>query len=268
MSDLEQIKVGQRRMWTVGDFPDIATRIEPASEAVVDAVGAGPGIRLLDVATGTGNAALIAAARGAAVSGLDLTPKLLEVAAARAVEAGVEIDLVEGDAENLPYPDDSFDRVVSVFGVMFAPHQERGASELVRVCRPGGRVGVCAWTPEGANGRMFALIGKHMPPPPEGFQPPVLWGVEDHVRLLFEDAGGTIRFERRHVHVTADSLEEWIGEQEAKLGPIVVAKQALGPERWPDARAELVGLMSEANVATDGSVAIEAEYLLSIVDLD
>lgn len=268
MSDLEEIKDRQRHMWTVGDFPEIATRIEAASEAVVDAVDAGPGDRLLDVATGTGNAALIAAGRGATVSGLDLTPKLLAVAAERAHEAGVEIDLAEGDAEHLPYADDSFDRVVSVFGVMFAPHQEQGAAEMLRVCRPGGRVGVCAWTPEGSTGQMFALLAKHLPPPPEGFQPPVLWGVEDHVRLLFEDAGGSIRFERRHVHMEADSMEAWMDEQEQKLGPIVLAKDALGAERWPGAREELKTLMTGANLASDGSVAIEAEYLLSIVDLD
>jgi SAM-dependent methyltransferase len=268
MSELDQIKDRQRQMWTVGDFPEIATRIESASESVVDAVGAAPGLALLDVATGTGNAAMIAASRGATVSGLDLTPKLLEVAAERAKAAGVEIDLVEGDAENLPYGDDSFDRVVSVFGVMFAPHQEQGAAELVRVCRPGGRIGVCAWTPEGMTGQMFGLLSKYLPPPPEGFQPPVLWGVEDHVRLLFEDAGGTIGFERRHVRMEADSLDDWMDEQEEKLGPVVMAKAAVGPERWPEARAELMAMTSGANLADDGSVATEAEYLLSVVDLD
>ena len=268
MSDLEQIKDRQRMMWTVGDFPEIAGRIEAASAAAVEALEVSAGDRVLDVATGTGNAALLAAARGAEASGIDITPKLIEVAQKRAEESGLAADFVVGDAENLPYPDASFDRVISVFGVMFAPHQQRGADELVRVCSPGGRIAVCAWTPEGANGQMFGIVGRAMPPPPEGFQPPVLWGVEDHVRGLFEDVGGTVRFERRHVRLEDESVEGWLDEEEEKLGPIVLAKAALAPDRWVEVRGELEELFSSVNLATDGSVVIEAEYLLSIIELD
>ena len=268
MSDLEQIKDRQRKMWTIGDFPTIAGRIESASAAAVEVLGVEAGDRVLDVATGTGNAALIAAAQGAEVSGIDLAPKLIGVAAERAAEAGVEIDLLVGDAENLPYEDASFDKVTSVFGVMFAPHQQRGADELVRVCRPGGKIAVCAWTPEGANGQMFAIVGRALPPPPEGFQPPVLWGVEDHVRGLFADVGGTVSFERRHVRIEEESMEAWLDRDEELLGPVVLAKESVGPEGWGEVRGELAELFSSVNLANDGSVVVEAEYLLSTIELD
>ncbi len=192
MSGFEEIKERQRHMWTVGDFAKVATRTVPAAEAIVERLGIGAGERVLDVATGTGNGALVAAGRGARVSGLDLTPKLLGIAAERAAAAGAEIDFVEGDAEALPYDDDSFDAVISMFGVMFAPNQQQAADELVRVCRPGGRIGVAAWTPAGSVGQLFMLLAQHLPPPPEGFQPPILWGLEDHVRGLFAASGATI----------------------------------------------------------------------------
>ena len=144
---------------------------------------------VLDVACGNGNATIPAAKTGATTTGLDLTPELLEAGREAAAEAGVEIDWVEGDAQDMPFDDASFDVVTSVFGCMFAPDQRRAAAEIARVLRPGGRMVVCAWTPEGNMGKMFMTVAAHRPPPPEGFQPPVLWGNEEHVRELFDGTG-------------------------------------------------------------------------------
>jgi SAM-dependent methyltransferase len=266
MSGFEEIKDRQRHMWTVGDFPEVATRTVAAAESVVDRLGIEAGERVLDVATGTGNGALLAAERGAAASGLDLTPKLLAVAAERAAAAGLEVDLVEGDAEALPYDDDSFDAVISMFGVMFAPDQQRAADELVRVCRPGGRIGVAAWTPAGSVGQLFMLLAQHLPPPPEGFQPPILWGVEDHVRSLFAADGLGVTCTPELVRFADESVEDWMDREEQRLGPIILAKEALEPQgRWKEVREQLLVQAADANKATDGTLLLEAEYLLTVV---
>ena len=221
-----------------------------------------------EIVAGSGNGALLAAERGATVSGLDLTPKLLAVAAQRAEAAGVEIDFTEGDAEALPYEDDSFDAVSSMYGVMFAPNQQQAADELVRVCRPGGRIGVAAWTPTGSVGRLFMLLVPYLPPPPEGFQPPILWGVEDHVRELFAASGATITCSLERARFEADSVEDMVAEDEEKLGPVILAKEALEAEgRWEEARGKLADLTAAENRATDGRVVLEPEYLLSVIQL-
>jgi SAM-dependent methyltransferase len=264
--DGAEIKRRQRAMWSSGDYPDIATTIQVVADDTVAAVGVQSGETLLDVATGSGNAALAAAQRGARVTGLDLTPELLEVARRRAAADGVEIAFLEGDAEQLPFEDASFDRVTSVFGTMFAPDQERAAAELLRVVRPGGTVAVAAWTPQGLNGQLFVTIAKHMPPPPEGFKPPVLWGVEDVVRGLF-DGAEEVTTERRHAidNVRAESADAWVGYLEQVLGPVVLAKRALEPEgRWDAARADLVALYEQHNEAPDGTLLAHPEYLLTL----
>lgn len=266
MNNGDAIKDGQRAMWTAGDYPAIAQRIEAASATVVASVGVSEGDRVLDVATGSGNAALVAAALGGDVVGLDLTPKLLEVARQRAEEAELRVEFIEGDAENLPFDDASFDRVVSVFGVMFAPDQQRAADELVRVCKPGGKIGVCAWTPDGVNGRMFALMGSRMPPPPEGFMPPVLWGTEERLRQLFAGSNADLAFERRFSTFEDESAEAWATYNEGALGPIILAKQALG-DAWPDAKKDLVALYDDANEADDGGFRFRAEYLETVITL-
>src|SRR3954451_4080731 len=179
-TDAAEIRARQRAMWAEGDYPDIATTIADVSEDVVGAAGVASGDQVLDMATGTGNAALAAARVGGHVTGLDLTPELLEVARRRAREQGFDIVFEEGDAQELPYATERFDRVTSVFGAMFAPDQERTAAELLRVAKPGGTIAVGAWTPDGLNGQMFTTMGRHQPPPP-GFQPPTLWGSEEHV---------------------------------------------------------------------------------------
>lgn len=265
--DSQAIKQRQRAMWSAGDYPDIAKTIEPVANEVITAVGVGAGETLLDVATGSGNAALQAARVGAHVTGLDLTPELLATAERRAADENLQITFLEGDAEALPFPDDTFSCVTSVFGAMFAPNQTRTAAELLRVCRPGGAVAVAAWTPGGLNGQLFATLGRHLPPPPEDFRPPVLWGVEEVVRELFAGAG-ELRCELRTANgsVRADSIDQWLDYTERVLGPTIVAKQALEPQgTWTQVRAELAELYHRHNEAADGSLLAHPEYLLTVV---
>jgi len=266
--DVSGIKEGQRKMWTAGDYPDLARTIEEVAELVVERADATTGETLLDVATGSGNVAIPAALGGAKVTGLDLTPKLLEVARGRAASAGLEITFVEGDAEELPFETDSFELVTSCFGVIFAPRHEVAAGELVRVAKPGSRIVLTAWTPEGLNGRMFKQIGSYMKPPPPELKPPVMWGNEDHVRELFADSGAELAFERHTVTYTADSPEAWFDYNERVLGPTIMAKAVLEPQgKWEQLRGELIGLYADANEADDGSMRVRAEYLLTVAQL-
>src|SRR5688500_3929533 len=174
-------------MWGTGDYASVADKIATAGETLVAAAGIEPGQDVLDVACGTGNASVPAATLGARVTGLDFAPALLAIARERGADAMVEVEWVEGDAQALPFEDSSFDRVISVFGHMFAPDQERTAAEMLRVVRPGGRIGIACWTPDGKIGAMFKTLGA-LNPPPAGVQSPLLWGTEDHVRGLLGDA--------------------------------------------------------------------------------
>lgn len=264
--DTAAFKQGQRTMWATGDYADIARSIEAVAADVVAAAGVQAGERVLDVATGTGNAALAAARRGARVTGLDLTPELLEIAQRRAAEEGLEVELLQGDAEALPFEDGSFDRVTSVFGAMFAPDQACAAAELLRVCKPGGTVVVTAWAPDGVNGQMFGALGRHMPPPPEGFRPPILWGVEEVVRELFAGAAAvSCEVRQARDSVRAPSAEAWVDYLERVLGPTVLAKRALEADgRWAAARADLVALYERFNEAADGSLLAHPTYLLTV----
>ena len=263
--DAAEFKQRQRKVWSVGDFPDIATRIVSASQDVVDACEIGLGQDVLDVATGTGNAAILAARRGARVTGLDLTPELLDAARRRIAEAGLAIELIEGDAEDLPFPDESFDRVLSVFGVMFVPRHEVGAAELLRVCRPGGVIGIAAWTPEGTTGQMFQVLSKYMPPPPPELKPPMLWGLEQRVRELFAPSGADLVFERRKVEFAYESVEWAVEYNERVLGPIVMTKAALEPQgKWEPVREELREVFGNGSRQSNGGVIFEGEFLLTV----
>jgi ubiquinone/menaquinone biosynthesis C-methylase UbiE len=268
VSVFEEIKQRQRKMWSTGSYPEIAKTIESVAQVVVDQTGVGEGDEHLDVATGSGNAALAGARKGAKVTGLDLVPELIEAARGRAQDEGLQITWVEGDAEDLPFEDSSFDRVTSVFGVMFAPQQEQAAAELVRVARAGARIGVAAWTPEGLNGQLFKTLGSHMPPPPPELKPPVLWGVESHVSELFSKMGARGECERRTVPVQGDSIDAWIDYCEEVLGPVVMAKAVLEPQgKWEAARADLTELFERFNEADDGTLRAPAEYLLTVADV-
>jgi SAM-dependent methyltransferase len=263
--DVSGIKQGQRMMWSTGNYPEVARRIESVAELLAERVGAAPGIEMLDVATGSGNVAIAAAQRGADVTGLDLTPELLEAARSRAAEAALDIRFVEGDAEELPFESASFDRVTSCFGVMFAPRHEQAAGELTRVVRPGGTIAVTAWTPDGLIGRTFRTVGSFMPQPPAELKPPVSWGVEDHVRELFGDSGAELSLERRTVTFSHDSPESWLDYDERILGPAIMARSALEPQgRYRELREQMIQLYRDANEAEDGSFRAKAEYLLTV----
>ena len=263
--DVAGIKAGQKRMWSAGNYPEVARRIESVAELLAERVGAALGLELLDVATGSGNVAIAAARAGASVTGLDLTTELLEVARRRATEADLDVRFVEGDAEELPFDSDSFDRVTSCFGVMFAPRHELAASELTRVVRPGGTIAVTAWTPVGLIGRTFKILASLLPPPPDELKPPVSWGEEDHVRDLFGDSGAELSLERRTVAFTHDSPESWLEYDERILGPAIMAKAALEPQgRDGELREAMLQLYRDANEAEDGTFRVQAEYLLTV----
>jgi SAM-dependent methyltransferase len=266
--DVSGFKEGQKAMWTAGDYPEVSRRIASVAELLVERLGAQAGHDWLDVATGSGNVAIPAARAGAKVTGLDLTPKLLDVARNRAANAGLEIEFVEGDAEELPFEPDSFDRVSSCFGVMFAPRQQLAATELVRIARPGAMIGVAAWTPEGFVGSSFKASASYMPPMPTELKPAVMWGNEEHVRSLFAGSGGEITCERRTVTFSGPTVEGWMADDERMLGPAVMAKAMLESQgRYEELRGEMLELYNSFNEAGDGSFRVQAEYLLTLVQL-
>jgi SAM-dependent methyltransferase len=202
------------------------------------------------------------------VTGLDLVPELVDAARARFAAAGLEAEFVVGDAADLPFEDDSFDRVTSIFGVMFAPNQAEAAAELVRVARPGAVVAVAAWTPTGEIGKMFRTLAEQMPPPPPDFVPPAMWGDEDHVRGLFAGADVELAFEERVATFEFASADQWLEETEQNLGPVVMAKAILEPQgKWEPVRAQLVELQQSSNEADDGSLRNKGEYLLTTITI-
>ena len=244
-AELERLKRSARAAWADGEYAQIARRnVWPVGERIVRAVDVRPGEQTLDVACGTGNAAIRAAATGARVVGVDLTPELLGTARVEAERAGVEVEWVEGDAEALPFPDASFDVVLSVFGCMFAPRHEVAAREIARVLRPGGRIGICAWTPDGSLGRMFRVVAGYLPPAPDFALPPILWGSEDHVRALFDGSAIALQFERHEARFPAfASADEEVEFYSTKLGPAAAARRRTESEgRWEALRADLAAL--------------------------
>lgn len=263
--ELSEAKQTARTTWAAGDYDGIVDYIWGVGSGLVGRVGVQDGEDVLDVACGTGNATIPAAAAGARATGLDLTPELLEGARRRAADAGVEIEWVEGDAEALPFADGSFDVVLSTFGCMFAPDHKLTAAEIARVLRPGGRLGIAAWTPDGGIGQFFRTMSAFGPPPPPEFQPPPLWGTRDHVESLFAGTGVDLRFEEAAVDFHFDSIDAVVEEYTSKFGPVVMLKSALEPEgRWDEALAVLRGYYEESNQATDGSVEFPGEYLITL----
>jgi SAM-dependent methyltransferase len=263
---LDEFKQRQRAMWAAGDYATLSEQIAGVGELLVERAGVTAGMRMLDVACGTGNAALPAAQRGAEVTGLDLVPELLEAGRAKAASAGLDIEWVEGDAESLPFDNASFDRVLSTFGHMFAPRHRRTADEMARVCPKGGLVGICCWTPEGVTGDIFRATGAYLPPPPEFASPPLLWGTEDHVREMFGSVAKEFEFERHSATIEWDSVEGWAAYFLDRFGPLVTARQMLG-DRFAELRAEIIAAWEACNEAEDGRLVLPQEYLLAVVRL-
>jgi SAM-dependent methyltransferase len=236
INELDQMKQGVRATWAAGDYAAVAEKtLWPIGERIVRRVGVAPGEDVLDVACGTGNAAIRAARAGGRVVGVDLTPELFEAGRRLAAASGVSVEWVEGDAEALPVDDASFDVVVSVFGCMFAPRHRVTAAELARVLRPAGRLCIAAWAPDGLMGEFFRTLGAYFPPPPPFAEPPLAWGDEDHVRELFAGTGVELAFAREQAEPPQfDSADDEIEFTTSNFGPLIMARRMLEPQgRWP-----------------------------------
>ena len=259
--DLEAIKVKQQQTWASGDYHAVAATIPIISEVLCDAADLRAGSRVLDVAGGSGNTALAAARCAADVVSLDYVPSLLERSQARSRSEGLSYETVEGDAEAMPFADASFDAVVSAVGVMFAPDHQRAASELLRVCRPGGTIALANWAPDSFIGELFRTTAQHVPPP-AGLQPPGLWGTEDHVRTLFGDGVSDLRAERRTYTFRYRSPEHFVDFFRTWYGPTHKAFAALDEGGREALAADLAALVARSDrLAGENAVAVPADYL-------
>jgi SAM-dependent methyltransferase len=266
MTTLMDLKRAHRATWAAGDYAAVAEHIDAVPPRdLLGRLDVRPGQDVLDVATGTGNLALQAAAAGARVIGLDLTPELFAAARRRAAARGLSAEWVEGDAEELPFADATFDHVLSVFGVQFAPRHEVVAAETARVCRPGGYVGLVNWTPGGVIGELFTILSGYLPPPPAYASPPPLWGSEAHVRGLFAGTGVDLTFAHGHNPWRFASAEEWVAFLETAYGPTLKARERLAAAgSWEACREQIVAMSERRNEATDGTLLLQAEYLVAV----
>ena len=259
--DLAALKAKMKAVWSAGDFGKIAEIIQDGAAEFVDRLDLKHGETLLDVACGTGNTAIPAALKGAIVTGIDIAPNLVKQARARATVEGVECTFEEGDAEAMPYADASFDTVITMFGAMFAPRPDKTAAELIRVCRPGGRIVMANWTPSSFTGLMFKTGANHVPPPP-GVPPPVLWGDEETVKQRLSDGISDLRMVRTPISFTFPfGPAEVVDYFREYFGPTKMAFAALDEDGQAALRKDLVDLWTEHNHATDGTSDVESEYL-------
>lgn len=263
--DYAAIKGRQRQTWASGDFSVVAARIVFQAEHLCETADLQAGWRVLDVATGSGNAAVAAARRGCEAVGVDYVPALLERGRLRAEAEHLDVEFVKGDAENLPFPDASFDAVTSIYGVMFAPNHRRAAAELARVCRPGGRIALASWTPDGFIGETFRVFSRYLPPP-AGLEPPVRWGDEAHLESLFAGAAASLTGHRRTAVFRFRSAEENVDFFRTYYGPTLRAFEALDPAGREALRGDLLDLARkyDRNGGT-GPVAIGADYLETVI---
>ncbi len=258
--DLAAIKQRQQATWASGDFAVVGVTLQIVGELLAEAADVRAGERVVDVAAGNGNATLAAARRFARVTSTDYVPALLEKGRARAAAEGLAIDFREADAEALPFPDAMFDVALSTFGVMFAPDQARAAAEMRRVVRPGGRIAMANWTPEGFIGQLFKAVGKHIPPP-AGLASPLLWGNEDHVRQLFGADALQARITRRMFNFRYASPTHWVHVFRDYYGPLNRAFAALAPNAADALEQDLLALIDRFNTAGPDSMVAPAEYL-------
>jgi SAM-dependent methyltransferase len=257
--DLEAVKARQQATWGSGYYAVIGTTLQIVGESLCEAIDIAAGSRVLDVAAGNGNASLAAARRGARVIATDYVEALLERAGRRADADGLPLETRVADAEALPFGDASFDAVLSTFGVMFTPDQERAAAELLRVCTPGGRIGLANWTPGGFVGRMFKIVGQHVPPP-AGVASPLLWGTEDRLHDLFgQDAEVDVTV--RQFTFRYRSAEEFADTFITYYGPTVRTAAALDDEGRASLRSQLAALAEDANRDVRGTLVVPSDYL-------
>ena len=265
MPDRDGARERARETWAAGEWDSFSGHVAPVGIHLLDRIALEPGMDLLDVGTGSGGTVAIpAASRGAKVVGSDVAPEHFEHARRRAGQAGVEVEWIEADAQDLPFASASFDRVTSTFGAMFAPDHRRAAAELVRVCRPDGLVAMTTWTTEGFVPEVFKLSGSFMPPPPEGFQPPLLWGSEAHVADMFAAAGARTEISRESVVFEWPSAAAAAQQYLDKFGPILMLRRILEPQgRWPEYVEALTRLAERLDTGT-GSARLGSDYLLTI----
>jgi ubiquinone/menaquinone biosynthesis C-methylase UbiE len=261
--DLAAIKARQQVAWGSGDYALIGTTLQIVGEMLCEAVDLRSNQHVLDVAAGNGNATLAAARRFAEVVSTDYVASLLARGRERAAADRLPVTFQEADAENLPFPAGSFDVVLSTFGVMFTPNQEQAASELLRVCRPGGKIGLANWTPEGFIGTLFRTIGKYVPPAP-GVKSPVLWGTKAHLHALF-GAKATVAAEQKNFVFRYGSPKHWVETFRDYYGPVHKAFAAIDPNARKALEADLYALLDELNVAKDGTLVVPSAYLEVVI---
>ena len=258
--DTSAIKERQQKTWTSGNYAMVGNLLVTIGERLCEAVDLRAGDKVLDVATGSGNAALSAARCFCEVTAIDYVPELIEQAKSRAAAERLEVSFEVGDAEDLPYPDASFDVVLSTLGVMFAPNQEKAASEMLRVCRPGGKIGLANWTPEGFIGNMFRTMGKHVPPPP-GIKPPPLWGTEERVRELFGEGVSSLEAMRKSYAWRYPSAESFVEYFRDYYGPTLKAFESLDEGGREALARDLEALLAQWNTSGDETLVVPSEYL-------
>jgi SAM-dependent methyltransferase len=258
--DLSAVKSRQQAAWSSGDYAVIGTTLQITGELLCEAIDLRSGHRVLDVAAGNGNATLAAARRWAEVTSTDYVPSLLTRGRARAEAEGLPVTFQHADAEDLPFADGSFDVVLSVFGVMFTPNQEQAATELMRVCRSGGKIGLVNWTPESFVGHMFRTIGKYIPPAP-GVKPPSLWGTEGRLRELFGDGISELSVTKRHFVFRYRSAEHCLDTFRTYYGPMYKAFAALDAAQQASLARDLLDLLERFNTGGSETLTVPSEYL-------
>jgi ubiquinone/menaquinone biosynthesis C-methylase UbiE len=262
--DLSAVKARQQGAWSSGDYAVVGTTLQIVGEELCEALDLRAGQSVLDVAAGNGNVALAAARRWCDVTATDYVPALLDRARERAGAERLAIRFQEADAEALPFADDSFDVVVSTFGVMFTPDQDRAAAELLRVCRHGGKIGLANWTPDGFIGQLFKTIGRHLPPP-AGIRSPALWGTRERLAELFAPEAASIASAQRHFVFRYRSPAHWLEVFRGYYGPLLKAFAALPPAGQEALETDLVALIARFNRSGDGAVVVPSEYLEIVV---
>ncbi len=263
-ADLAALKARQQAAWSSGDYALIGTTLQIVGEELCEALDLRSGQKVLDVAAGNGNVSLAAARRWCVVVATDYVPALLERARERAAAERLIMDFREADAEALPFADASFDAVVSTFGVMFTPDHERAASELVRVCRHGGKIGLANWTPEGFIGQLFKTIGKHVAPPP-GARSPALWGSRARIAELFEPHAESVTLAQRHFVFRYRSPQHWLEVFKGYYGPVLTTFAALEPAAQAALQRDLLALVEQFNRSGEATKVVPAEYLEIVI---
>ena len=264
VADFAAVKLKQQAAWSSGDYAVVGTTLQIVGETLCEALDLRAGERVLDVAAGNGNATLAAARRWCDVVSTDYVSALLSRGQARASAEGLAVQFQEADAENLPFADGSFGVVLSTFGVMFTPNQERAASEMARVCKSGGKIGLANWTPSGFIGELFKLMGRYIPPP-AGVKSPSLWGTEERLRDLFGDRIATLETVRKNFVFRYRTPQHWLDTFRTYYGPVQKAFNAVGATREEALAADLIRLVQQFNRAGDGAMVLPSEYLEIVI---